>query len=296
MMLKVTILELKKAFFSKSFFIGATLLIVFSVLSAVYCIENNGNYNPDYMYKYLMENGNYTENPDFPIYSLFENWVGGEHLSLASILFYYLLPIVSAIPYSWSYYRERKNGYIKNILSRTKKSHYISAKLISVFLTGFVVVLIPIVVNILLVSAYIPYCKPNPSYIFYNNVFFGNMGSDLFFSHPFLHMFAFTLFDAFYGGVFALFSLSISCYMENIVAIIFGPFFLMLIGSYIENLIINNCLKDSLIFMEYIPIGFLHAKQFGNQVLTNNVLIVTSIILLFSIITVYVKGIKDEVY
>ena len=295
-MKRIIMVELKKAFFSKSFLIGISILSMLSILSAVYCIENNGHYNPDYMYTYLMKNGEYTENPDFSLYSLFENWIGGEHMSLASTVFYYLLPIASAIPFSWSFYREKKNGYIKNVFSRTKRIHYVTAKTMSVFLTGFITVFIPIVLNIFIVSAFIPYYQPNPTYIFYNNVFFGNMGSDLFFSHPFVHMIMFTIFDAVYGGIFAVFSYAISYYIRNMIAIIFGPFLMMIVGSYIEALVINSFFSESLISMEFIPIGFLHAKQFGNQVFVGNVIIVTCILISFSLATIYVKGIKNEVY
>ena len=186
-------IELKKSIFSKTFLLGAALLSLFAVLSAVYSIESWSGYNPDYLYKYCMENGKYISNPDFPLYSFFGAWLGGDTLSLAYTLFFTFLPIGASIPYAWSFHSEKKNGYIRNIAIRTNKINYYIAKGISVFISGALAVFIPYIINILLVSAFIPYYPNWAGYNFYNLVFFGNMWSDLFFSNPILHTMLFVM-------------------------------------------------------------------------------------------------------
>ena len=63
--------ELKKAIKSKFFLLGLTLMLLFSVLSGIYMIENRATYNPenitslDYFYK----NGKFQINPDLPAFS-----------------------------------------------------------------------------------------------------------------------------------------------------------------------------------------------------------------------------------
>lgn len=107
-MLKILKIELKKALFSKYFFAGLILLLLFSFLSGLYMIENWSEYNPDKLYEIYQENGEFTSNPILPVYSFFSAWLGGDMLSLASTMFFYFLPVGAALPYAWSYHRERK--------------------------------------------------------------------------------------------------------------------------------------------------------------------------------------------
>lgn len=288
------ILELKKSIFSRYFIIGVSILLLFSILSAIYCIENAADYNPGYMDTYLIKDGQYTENPDFPLFSLYENWVGADRMSLAATIFYYLLPICAAIPCSWTFNYEYKTGYLRNIYIRTTKSEYLFAKVICAFSMGLLTVLIPIVVNIILVSAFIPYYQPNPSYIFYNMIYFGNMGSDLYFSHPFIHMILFALLSSLYGGIYSVFSFAASLYVKNIIFILFSPFFITFLIQYVEGYYINSLNAESLVHNEYVPIIFIRAKQLANQVYTGNVMLITFIIITFSLISIFWLGNKNE--
>lgn len=129
-------IELKKAFFSKSFLAGFGILMLCAFCSALFAIENWGDYNPNYLYEYCMKDGSYTMNPDFPLYNLFSTWIGADTMSLAGTLFYYLMPVGAALPYAWSFHTERKSGYLKNIVSRAEKKRYFPAKLTAVFLSG----------------------------------------------------------------------------------------------------------------------------------------------------------------
>ncbi len=136
-------LELKRAICSKTFFFGTALLTIFAVCSALYMIESQGGYNPNYLYEHCMENGKYIYNPDFPLVSVYTSWVGADRVSLAYSLFYNLLPIGAAIPFAWSYHSEKKCGYLKNIATRINKKYYYISKTIAVFTSGTLAVLIP---------------------------------------------------------------------------------------------------------------------------------------------------------
>ena len=289
-------IELKKSIFSKTFLLGAALLSLFAVLSAVYSIESWSGYNPDYLYKYCMENGKYISNPDFPLYSFFGAWLGGDTLSLAYTLFFTFLPIGASIPYAWSFHSEKKNGYIRNIAIRTNKINYYIAKGISVFISGALAVFIPYIINILLVSTFIPYYPNWAGYNFYNLVFFGNMWSDLFFSNPILHTMLFVMLNTLYGGIFALLSFAVSFYVKNIIAIIFGPFLFMIISGYVESIVVNQFFQNSLTVFEFVPTHFLHSRAIYNQVNGTYVLLITLILLSFSILTIIIKGKRNEIY
>ena len=121
--------ELKKAIKSKFFLLGLALMLLFSVLSGIYMIENRATYNPEVINEYILQaDGTYKNNPDLPLFGFYNSWVGGEALSLFQTLFYNLLPVGAAIPYAWSYHTERKSGYLKDIASRTDKKKYFVAK------------------------------------------------------------------------------------------------------------------------------------------------------------------------
>ncbi len=288
--------ELKKAIFSKTFLLGAGLLTLFAVLSALYMIEGTVGYNPDYLYESCMENGEFTGNPSFPLTSLYSSWLGGDRVSLMYSLFFNLMPVGAAIPFAWSYHCERKCGYLKNIATRINKKYYYISKTVAVFVSGALAVLISYIVNILMVSAFIPYYDPWIGYNFYNLVYFGTLWSDLFFTNPTLHMILYVVLNALYGGIFALLSFAVSFYIRNYVGILIAPFLLMLAAGYAESSIYNNFFKNVFPLTEYVPTYFLHSRSIRYSGTFWSVLLVTIILFAFIFATIYFKGKKNEIY
>lgn len=284
-------MELKKAFCSKKFFLGMVLLLLFSILSAVYMIEGRAGYNPDSILAH-MDNGEYTRNPDLSLFTFYNSWIGGDDLSLAANLFYTLLPIGAALPFGWSYYLERKSGYLKNVYTRVGKGTYLVGKTIAVFLSGAAVMAVGLAVNILLVYAKIPVITPFAAYNFYNHIYFGNLWADLYFSAPWAYVLLFSLLDIFYGGIFALLSFAGGFYFRNIFAVLFTPFLLMLVGSYVEEVLFNN--RADFVPVEWVPTLFLHPQGVHFQIMGWAVALVTALLLAFSLLTIYFRGARRE--
>lgn len=288
---RVAGIELRKAFGSKKFLLGMALLLLFSILSAVYMIEGRASYNPGGVLE-SMKDGEYTHNPMLPLITFYNSWVGGDELSLAASLFYALLPVGAALPFGWSYYVERKNGYLKNTYSRVDKKIYLTGKAIAVFLSGAAVVVISLVVNILLVLAKIPLITPHVWYNLYNHVYFGSLWADLYFSAPGLYVFLYVLLDTVYGGVFALFSFAAGFYFHNIFAVLFSPFLFMAAASYIERVVQNNMTERMPV--EFVPTQFIHPQGSHFQIVAWAVLLVTALLLAFSLLTIYFRGVRHE--
>ena len=61
--------------------------------------------------------------------------------------FMFMLPVFSSLVYTSSFMSELKNGFIKSYLPRTKQSPYISGKLASSAVSGFLVVFISIMLS-----------------------------------------------------------------------------------------------------------------------------------------------------
>ena len=287
----VVTMELRKAFLSRKFLLGTALLLVLSMLSAVYMIESRAGYNPTGILE-SMKDGEFTRNPTLSLITFYNSWVGGDELSLAAALFYTLLPIGAALPFGWSYYTERKNGYLKNIYSRVDKKTYLTGKAIAVFLSGAAVVAISLAVNILLILAKIPLITPFAWYNLYNHVYFGSLWADLYFSMPGLYVLLFALLDVVYGGIFALLSFAIGFYSRNIFAVLLSPFLLMAVANYAEN-VIQSGMFDR-VPVEFVPTQFLHPQGSTYPIMGWAVVLVAALLLSFSLLTVYFRGVRRE--
>ena len=287
----VAALELRKAFCSRKFLLGLALLLIFSVLSAVYMIESRAGYNPGGVLA-AMKDGEFTRNPDLPLIAFYNSWLGGDELSLAATLFYTLLPIGAALPFGWSYYAERKSGYLKNIYSRVDRKTYLTGKAIAVFLSGAAVAAFSLAVNILLVLAKIPLIAPFVWYNLYNHVSFGSLWADLYFSMPGLYVLLYALLDVLFGGIFALLSFAVGFYFRNLFAVLFSPFLLTVAASYLQTVIRSKA--PDRVPVEFIPTQFLHPQGGMYQIMGWAVLWVTALLLAFSLLTIYFRGVRHE--
>ena len=293
-------IELKKAICSKFFVLGLSLLLIFVIYSAIFMIENRVTYNPDGILQYYTdESGKFDVNPDLPIFSFYNSWIGGEVLSLGQPLFYNLLPIAAAIPFAWSYHTERKSGYLKNIASRTDKKKYFIAKTIAVFTSGALVVLIPLIANIILVSAFVPAIDPFAGYTFYNYRYIGEMWVDLYFNCPALYLALYVMLDAIYGGIYALLSFATAFYIKNILAVLFVPYFLVMAVGYLQSVINSNLqssAKGFYVQYEFNPSVYLHSLMYGGHRLWFVIWGIALALLLFSIATIFIRGFNDEIF
>lgn len=293
-MKKMLKIELKKAFFSKLFLAGLGILLLLSFLSGLYMIENWSEYNPNVINNSYKSDGEITINPIIPVYTFFCAWLGGDALSLAGTIFFYLLPVGAALPYAWSYHTERKCGYIKNVITRTSRKNYYIAKSIAVFSTGVIVVFISHIVNIFMVSAFIPCIKPWAGYNLYNLVYFGTLWSDLFFTKPILYTLLYVLLNSLYGGLFALLSFGISIYIKNIIPIILFPFLILIVEGYLENMIYEKYYANSILYYELVPTYFLNSRNIHYMSIGWVIALETVILFLISILPILIAMRNDK--
>ena len=292
-MKKLLKIELKKAICSKFFLLGLSLLMIFAIFSAMYMVENWSAYNPGYINeRYVNIDGSFKANPDIALFSFYKAWLGADTLSIAAMVFFKIVPIAAAIPYGWTFCREYKSGYLKNIACRTDKKKYILAKSTAVFISGALVVLLPMIINIMVTSALIPAPAPYVSDTYYTYTSFGYMWSDIFFDQPALYVALYVIFDAFYGGIFALLSFAVSFYVKNVFITLFSPFLICLGLGYLNSNIWSNF--PMRVERSVCPMDFLPALQ-GGVTVWWIVLIVTAVLLLFIFGTVFIKGYRDEI-
>lgn len=245
--------EVKKSILNRSFCITLIIATVISLVNAYQMIEH---------YYWIQEKISSTSgewevllNPNLPMVTLYNHWIGGEFTTLSSSLFYMLLPLLSPLPYGLSYFVERKNGYVRNVFSRGKKVDYFKAKYLAVFISGGLVVIIPLLINILTVSMFVPAYKPDIFYDIYYAVPMLQMWSYIFYTFPFMYVVLFLILDFVFSGLIATISLALTFWIKNRFVILLLPFFIFLAVNYSERLMPNSW------GYELSPIYFLRANS-----------------------------------
>lgn len=278
--------ELYKMIHNKYFIIGLSVGFLLTTISAITMIRQ---YFQMLQYDQLsFEELGYMTNPYLPIQTLYNHWIGGEFSSLTYSLFYLLLPILASIPYGWSIFDEIKNGAARNILIRIDRTKYFGGKYFVTFLSGGIVVTVPLITNILLVAMFIPAIKPDVCYDIYYGVLPPDLWSNLFYTNPLLYLVLYLMLNFVFSGIFATFSLAISFRLKHKIAVMLFPFFLLLILHYAKDLF-----PDALQF-EISPLNFLHASTIG-EIKNPIVILVEFCLFLIYTVVVLIKREKIDV-
>ena len=236
-------LEILKAFKNK-FFVAAILIgCVITFLSFLNAIILTENFN-----------ANMADNPTLAMNTLYNNWIGGEVFSLATSLYFFIFPLLIAIPYGWSYCEEKKTGYMKSVVTRSGKRAYFSAKYIAVFLAAGSAMVIPLVFNLVMVAMVVPAVKPEPVYNIYYAVFGKSLMSGLFYSHPLLYEIFYLCIDFVFAGLLAEISLAMSSFIKQKWICVGCPFLVCLMISFARKYVY---VSSTTTYKEISPLFFL---------------------------------------
>ena len=280
-------IELRKAFGNKLFLLTLAVGIVIASISAYQNIQlyldavAHNAYRKEVLPDILF-------NPMYPAFSPYTYWIGGDYQYPMTSLFYLLLPLMASLAFGWSFFMEKKSGYIKNIVTRTKKTHYFLAKYIAVFLSGGAVIAIPLVINFLTVACFIPAYQPDIYYNIYYSMHYHFL-SELFYSSPLLYVIYVMALDFVFSGLIATASMALTFFVRNRFAVVLLPFLLLLGIQYIQDTLYK-------IFQVIIsPIDFLKAYSSGP---VTGWVVFPFMIILFLLtfgITCF-KGVRDDVF
>lgn len=183
------------------------LALITGLLLALYNFFTTLQTVPD-----LLERSVSAMSEGLPIYnfkgaSLFIWWTADNLANFGSVYFFQIWPLIAAIPFAWSYSQESKSGSIVQYVVRMNRKQYFAAKYIAVFVTGGLVVAIPVFTD-LMINALI--C-PAENLMFYNQltgIYEASFLSKLFFTHPFFHALIWCGIDFLFGG-----SASVLCFL-----------------------------------------------------------------------------------
>ena len=222
-------IELKKGLKNKFFVISLIIGLVIALWGFLYNYYLHVDH-VELMNSLMQQDPNFIKN--FVAEStVFNSWIGGEAFSLASVLYFFVFPLLIAIPYGWSYAEEKSNGYVKTVVVKSGKKQYFLAKYITVFVTGGLAMVIPLVINFLLTMLVIPSITPLPEYLTSYGIVGDSLMSILYYTKPFLYVFIYLVVDFFYCGLLACIGLTASSFIKQKWVVVIIPFFL-LFGSY----------------------------------------------------------------
>ena len=224
------------------------------------------------------------ENARFPL-SVFKMWIGGEHLTYFSLMYYMIVPLLAAIPFADSFYADKKSGYIKNIFVRTKKINYFSSKYLAVFISAGVVGCIPLILNLLSSAMIIPSIIPDPASATFPIVNKSIM-SELFYSDPYLYTAIYLGIDFVFFGLFATIALTTAHFIRNRISVLLSPFICYVLIYF---------LADNTDNYRYNPNSFLRPSQPVIPSVAGLLIMGIVIFMLTFGIFVY-KGLKDDTY
>ena len=243
-------IELGKALKNRMFLITLGIGTGLALLAALYQIS--------YYNQTQAQESSAVINPMIEENTLYNHWMGGEMQSFGAICFFYVLPLLAAIPYGWSYFVEKRSGYTKYLMIKGGKREYFICKYVAVFCSGGLVILLPLILNFILVAMFVPAILPEAHYTMYYGVDYGTMWSVVFYKWPLLYDILYMLLDFVFAGLFACMSLSCAVFLKNRIAITIVPYFVIMVLHYSRTFCYYK------FFREISPLNFLAAGSVEN--------------------------------
>ena len=196
----------------------------------------------------LRGDGTFANYPWLQIYTLYNSWIGGRVNQAIPQVFLYTLPIYAVIPYSWSYLSEEKSGYARTMVTRLGRLGYFGGKYISVFLSGFLTVAIPMAFSLLFTACLVPAYRPDVNFALYYQISSTHLMCPLYYTHPLLTAFLNILEIGVFAGAWATVPYVVSFFVKNRFVALFSPYLvlLFLIATAERALVYRSYLETSI--------------------------------------------------
>lgn len=214
--------------------------------------------------------------------SVYYNWIGASSFPMQSYLYYLILPILAVLPAGTLLYDDIKSGYVKNVFIRTKKSNYFIAKYVAVFISGGIAFVLPLIINFVLTSMWLPNLIPEP--IIGIGPSLTSVGYEVYYSHPLLYNGLFLLVDFIFAGGMVSISLIAAYFVEHKFVVLISPFI-----SYYFLYSLNNIIGIN----SFAPNYFLIPGFYQNYIWE---FVISFAIIIISFIFYLGKGLTNETY
>lgn len=218
--------------------------------------------------------------------SVYYNWLGVNSLNLTNVIFYFLFPLLAAMPYGWSALTERKSKYRSQLLVRTGKRKAIVSKYCASALAGGITVTAPLIANFVLGVLVMPLTKPRITDMA-SAMTETQFGSLIFYRHPFLFVIADIGLVFLWGCGIGAAALALGQFFRHMFEAVISPFVICFLVELIFEVI------PGITKTEWSPIRLFHMDTIRG---TSGFVIFGEIlmILLISFFVFYVRGLHDE--
>lgn len=224
--------ELYKAFYNKWFVISLGIGCTLAVLSAAGCYIG---YLQDQPLILEYRSSNY-----YPIsvLSVFGYWIGINTSQPTTDLFFLLVPLLSALPFSWSLSSERRSGYSCQVILRVGSLNYYGAKLIVAFISGALVLLLPLALNFCACMCFAPFYTPEIDGATVFGIYEDSFWSFFFYNVPGIYLFFRASMIVVFGGLWSAFLLALSFVIRRQIPLLVVPYIALLFLKYVNELIL----------------------------------------------------------
>ncbi len=200
------------------------------------------------------------------ITGLYMKWMGTK-TSAYSFLYYFVMPLLTALPYSVSILMDVRKHYVNNIFIRIDKKKYYKVKLLTQFVVGGVIAAFPLLLSLIVSAMIIPAFKPvatTSQYMLDKSFVFG----DLFYDKPLLVAIIVILF-AFVGfGLINCIAYIFADLINNRFMVALTPF----IVYFLYYILCYSVKRDGP--MEYIKGSRLRWQEFGYMIMDIVILVI----------------------
>lgn len=243
-MRKLCRIEIWKAFHNRWFFIA----LIAGMLISIFNVGKNFLLAKEYLYKaypYILSNGMTWGMGDIYGMSVYVNWIGADASRLESAVFWFILPLLAAMPYGVNALREERSKYKNQIFIRSGRKQEAIAKYLAAFLSGGMVVACPVMVNYFVTALFMPLTKPRVTDMS-SGMVETQFGSLLFYEHPAIFVALVFLTVFLWGGVFGGMALTGGKFIRKRIFSVCCPFvFCLLIELFFSTGMISTSLEWS---------------------------------------------------
>lgn len=164
----------------------------------------------------------------FVPYTAVETWIWGNAMQVESYIYSLILPLLAALPFATTYFKDYKSGFLKNIYMRVSRKNYLSAKYIAVFLSGGIAVVLPLILDLMCSLILLPNIVP--SFVFPRiEITPKHMFLEIFFKNPLAYALIFLGITFIMGGIWAVICLASSFLSDYKFVVLVTPFFIQLL-------------------------------------------------------------------
>ena len=157
--------------------------------------------------------------------SLYNAFVGYDYVYAPSFILYIIFPLLATMPYGLSYFSDRKSGYLKSIFLKTKRNHYLAAKYLVVYFSGFFTTFVILTGGLIFAACFFPALRPELVTSTFSPCEKTALWFSLFIEHPLEYTFLYIVVDAIFMGAIATVALVISVVAKNMLIVLAGAMF-----------------------------------------------------------------------